>query len=430
MADQPHLMLIEASGFIHRAYHTGGNQFRSDGLPTWAITGFLGLMWRILGAAQHDQPTHGAAVFDAPGQTFRHELYPAYKRNRPARAAELSAQLPFMRHAAETMGLTPVEVTGFEADDVVATLAKRAAQQGYRVTIVSSDKDFYQLIEDDRIELVDTLTHKRVQVAEVAQKFNVKPHQVPDVQALAGDQVDNVPGVPGVGLKTAGGLIRTHGDIDGLYRALDAGKAYFTGNERHQLKRCRERVKLYRELVTLRCDVPLPVSIEDLALKPIMREHIDDILKRLEASHLSESIFGLDPRYERLVSSDDDPLSWHWRAVRLAGRPTGYHDFTPPDPQCGWFKRRLVRGGPWAPAKIWREAERRELQPTGRDILRCEVAGKLRDPQAEWPRLSINPITEEEYRFMTASAEWARAYSPHDPAANPEKPIDWNRVPI
>lgn len=423
-----HLLLIDASGFVHRAYHAGAKRYRSDGLPTWAIEGFLGLMWRLLGAAAADAPTHVAAVFDAPGKTFRHDLFCGYKTNRPARAAELSAQMPFMRHAAEAMGMAQIERKGYEADDLLATLAARAGKAGMRVTIVSSDKDMLQLVVAGAVEIVDPVAHARLTEADVrsSRKFGVAPARVPEVQALAGDAVDNIPGIAGIGLKTAAALIRNFQDVEGVVKAARGRSPILSAAQRRVLKDALPDLQLYRKLATLRRNVPLRLDLETLRVRPIERAHLDDFLKVLEASGRIESILGLDPQLARAVEPDPLPLAWWRRELEKPGQQ-------PPDePQAGFYKRRLVRGGPWVGARIWREPEIDFVteKPGGRDILQCEVGDRRSDPLAEWPRLCSHPIPEAEYRHRTATAKWTKDYAPHEPEARPDQPINWNRVPL
>lgn len=427
-----HLLLLDASGFAHRSFHSGNPTYRaSDGLPTWAITGFLGLCWRMLGAAQHDQPTMAAAVFDAPGRTFRHKIFPSYKSQRPARDQELAAQLPYMRHAAETMGMVPVEASGWEADDVIATLAARASAQGIRVTAVSSDKDFLQTI-GPLVEIVDPMAHIRITEANVrGHKFGVAPAQVPDVQALAGDDVDNIPGIDGIGLKSATAMIQKFGSIEGCVAAArDPAKAYFIQpRQRAELKRgdAMERLRLYRTLATLCRDVPLGVRLEDLILKPIMREHVDKLLAVLEAGARFDAIFATAPQMQRVVEkrSQFEIYDWWEEELTIPGQAA------PDEPQCGYYERRLVRGGVFVPACIWREDERDPItnEVTGQQILRCQVGNSAADPIHEWSRLAKYPVTKAKYDFEMADRAWLGAYDPAHPKANPRSPIDRTTIP-
>lgn len=421
-----HLILVDASGFAHRAFHAGNPTYRSDGLPTWAITGFLAMLWRLRGAAQADEPTHAACVFDAPGKTFRHDLYPPYKTNRPARDAELGPQLPYLRHCAETMGFASVEMEGFEADDVIATLAHRANISGLRTTIVSSDKDFCQCVIDGAIHIVDPMQHKRLGVREVMTKFGVPPAQVQEVQAIAGDRVDNIPGADGIGLKGAARMIRRWQNIEGVMAALKPEWAHFTPKERQILKQTGlGALKLFRDLTTLRADAPLRYDIE-LAVQPIMREHVDQILETLEATKKFEAIFGFSPQIQRVSEKIAGELDWWQRALTTPRLPV------PPEPQCGYYQTRLVSGGPWVPARIWRDPEKDFItgQETGMDLLQCLVGTSPKDPVHEWERLARYPIKQDHYEYMRETVRWARVHAPHEPEADPTKPIDWNKVEL
>lgn len=427
-----HLLLIDASGFAHRAYHVGATRFRSDGLPTWAIEGFMGMTWRLLGAVMHDQPTMAAAVFDWPARTFRHTLFPDYKNNRPARDEELKAQLPFMRHAADTMGITSVEHEGFEADDVIATLATRAAAENIRTTIVSSDKDFQQLVRKDLIEIVDPVAHMRIEERDVrgVLQFRVEPHQVPDVQALCGDSVDNIPGLDGIGHKSARAMIRRWGSVEGVVAAAkNVNEAFhLQPRQRLELKKpdALARLQLYRTLATLRRDVPLDTSWQLLELRPILRDHVEKLLKVLEASGRFEAIFTQSPKMQRVVEAMNPHSQFEWWEEELAVPGQELWDV----PQCGFYQRRLVKGGVFVPARIWREPALDPVtgEPTGEDILRCELGEEPRDPVLEWDRLAKNPISREKYQFEMADRTWARQYAPGDPKANPTKPVDFGNL--
>lgn len=420
-----HVILLDASGFMYRAYHGGPAIYReSDGLPTWAVTGFLAMVWKILGDAQADRPTHGAAVFDHPSKTFRHRLYAGYKANRPAKSEELTAQMPLMRIAADVMGLTPIEVKGFEADDVLATLAATAVAQGFRVTLVSSDKDFAQLVRDGHIEIVDPIQKVRVLERDVEKKFGVPPALMTDLQALAGDAVDGIPGVSTIGLKKGAALIRRFGGIDEIYKRLDEVPAW----ARVHLERQRKDVDVFRNLVTLRRDVPMDVSIDSLAAKPVVRAHLMELLKALEAAPRFAAIFGEDRQLIRYVDAvKGDALEW-WRAALKGFRSRKLPDV----PQCGYYQRRIVKGGVLVPCRIWRESET-DLEtgkPTGRDMLMCEVAGKREDAVSQWGRLCSQPIHEHEYRHLMKVQGWAKQHAPDDPMATPGKPVDFNKTPI
>jgi DNA polymerase-1 len=427
-----HILLLDASGFAYRSFYAGSPVYReSDGEPIGAILGFMGLLWRLLGAAQADQPTHAVAVFDHPGPTFRHKLFPAYKANRNlarARQQELKRQLPVMRAVAGVMGLAPMEVEGFEGDDVIATLAAKAVKDGIRVTIVSADKDFCSLVQDGKVEIIDPMNRTRVLEADVrGRKFGVDPKRVPDVQALAGDPVDNIPGIDGIGLKTAAGLIRALGSIEGVAAAVHTDPQLFNPGARVAIKRAGlKTLQLYRTLATLRPDVPVEPAWSELELKPIVREHVEQILKALGAERRFEAVFSTEPKMQRVVEASKDAFVWWAKELKSPGQAA------PEDPQCGFYRRRLVRGGPWVVARIWREPEVDFMtgKPTGLDVLQCELGGERRDPVIEWLKLCSHPIEEAEFRYRAATADWAKKHAPHEPEAKPSEKIDWNKVSL
>lgn len=389
----------------------------------------MGMLWRLLGAAQHDQPTHAAAIFDC-GRTFRHDLFPAYKSNRPARDKELTAQLPYLHHVAETMGITAMELAGWEADDLLATLAFRAIEEGFRVTIVSSDKDLVQCAVEGKIEILDPVQHVRWTEAGVRSiKFGVEPKQVPDYQALAGDAVDNIPGIDGIGAKSAASLVRLFGTVEEIVAAVRTAPNFFTPGQRVRLKAtdALEKLQLYRTLATLRRDVPINVKLSDLALRPIMHEHVQTFLATLEATGRFEAIFATAPQMQRVVERQGplEQMEWWVEELLVPGQAV------PDLPQPGYYERRLTKGAVFVPAVIWREEETDPItgEETGQQILRCQVGETARDPIQEWSRLFKSPITKEKYEFEMADRRWAAAYAPDDPKSNPSTPIDRRSLP-
>lgn len=395
-----------------------------DGEPIGAILGFLKMGWNMLGAAAADQPTHAAAVFDFPGKTFRHKLAPDYKANRPpSRRAELSKQLPIMHSAAEVLGMTALQKEGFEADDIIATLAAWARRLGWRVTILSSDKDFGQLVEDDWIEIVDPMLKKRMREADIVQKMGVIPKLVPHVQAIWGDAMDNIIGVPGAGMERASALVRRFGGIEGVL--ANAADCRWPGVRRELLKPAvQARVRLNFKLATLRRTVALDVAPEALVMAPVMKGHLQALLKALDASHYMEALFALDPQMVRLVPHVEEPWAWWEEELKFPGQPVTE------EPQAGFYQRVLVKHGPMMQARIWREPETDEVgELTGMDLLRCEVAGRARDPFAEWVRLSMKPIKRSEFKFQDAMMAHAATYRPDSPRANPTRPINLLKEP-
>ena len=253
-----HLYLIDGSGFVFRAFHALPPLTRPDGTPVNAVLGFTNMLWKILRETDAD---HAAVVFDTARLTFRNEIYEPYKANRGETPEELIPQFPLVREAAGAFNLASVELGGFEADDLIAAYADAARARGARVTIVSADKDLMQLVEGDSVIMYDYFKNREIGPDQVRERFGVGPERVIDVQALAGDSSDNVPGVPGIGVKTAAQLINDYGDLDGLLARAEEIKQ---PKRRQNLIEHAEMARLSRELVTLRRDAPLPMPLEAL----------------------------------------------------------------------------------------------------------------------------------------------------------------------
>ena len=291
-----HLHLIDGSAFIFRAYHAlPPLTSKSDGLPIGAVSGFCNMLNRYLEDIDvPDAPTHVAVIFDHSGHSFRNEIYDRYKANRPPAPEDLVPQFPLTREATKAFNIACEEMEGFEADDMIATLAFRARDAGGRVTIISSDKDLMQLVGDG-IEMYDAMKNKRIDREGVFEKFGVYPDRVIDVQALAGDSVDNVPGAPGIGVKTAATLINDFGDLDELLRRSDEIKQ---PKRRQTLIENAEQIKLSRELVTLDCNTPLEFGLEDLEFNAPVPNELLDFLEKMELRTLTKRIaqkFGVEP---------------------------------------------------------------------------------------------------------------------------------------
>ncbi|MVO15476.1 DNA polymerase I [Parasedimentitalea huanghaiensis] len=257
-----HLHLIDGSAFIFRAYHALPPLTRkSDGLPIGAVAGFCNMLQRYVeGNTGPDAPTHVAVIFDHSGKTFRNDLYDQYKANRPPAPEDLRPQFPLTRDATRAFNIACKEVEGFEADDIMATLACQARDAGGRCTIISSDKDLMQLVGGG-VEMLDAMKNKRIDRDGVIEKFGVGPERVVDVQALAGDSVDNVPGAPGIGIKTAALLINEYGSLEEL---LDRAEEIKQPKRRQTLIDKREQIEMSKTLVQLDCNMELDFTIEDL----------------------------------------------------------------------------------------------------------------------------------------------------------------------
>ncbi|WP_426959962.1 DNA polymerase I [Muricoccus radiodurans] len=255
------MILVDGSGYIFRAFHALPPMTNPAGVPVNAVFGFTQMLAQFL--TRH-AASHIAVVFDAQKNNFRSQIYPEYKANRPEPLPELSAQFPLIRVATDALNIPRVESEGWEADDLIAAYATAYAAQGGQVTIVSSDKDMMQLVEDGRIRMLDPIKQKPITSVEVMEKFGVLPDKVVEVQALAGDSTDNVPGVPGIGLKTAAQLITEYGDVEGLLANIDKIKQ---PKRRQALEENAEKARISRQLVQLSRDAPLPCPVEDLATR-------------------------------------------------------------------------------------------------------------------------------------------------------------------
>ncbi|WP_088622621.1 DNA polymerase I [Oceanicola sp. 22II-s10i] len=283
-----HLHLIDGSAFIFRAYHALPPLTRkSDGLPIGAVSGFCNMLHRYVeGNTGPDAPTHVAVVFDKGSHTFRNDLYDLYKANREAMPEDLRPQIPLTRRATEAFNIACKELEGYEADDIIATLSCQARDAGGRVTIISSDKDLMQLVGDG-VEMLDAMKNLRIDREGVFEKFGVYPERVVDVQALAGDSVDNVPGAPGIGIKTAALLINEYGDLDTL---LERAGEIKQPKRRETLIEKADQIRLSRRLVQLDCETPLDFTIDDLEVRDPDPETLLGFLSEMEFRTLTKRI--------------------------------------------------------------------------------------------------------------------------------------------
>ncbi|MDF2381964.1 DNA polymerase I [Nostoc ellipsosporum NOK] len=263
----PHLYLVDGSGYIFRAYHRLPPLTNKHGEPVGAVYGYTTMLWKLVDELNKaDGPTHMAVVLDKSEHTFRNELYDQYKAHRPPAPEDLVPQFPMIRDATRAFSLPCIEEAGWEADDLIASYTKAALAQGWSVTIVSSDKDLMQLMTDPSVDMLDTMNNRRLGPENTIEKFGVGPDKLGEVLALMGDSVDNVPGVPGVGPKTAAKLILEHGDVEAVLAAAPAMKA---GKLRDNLIAHADMARLSRQLVELASDVPLPEPLEAFALQGI-----------------------------------------------------------------------------------------------------------------------------------------------------------------
>ncbi len=284
-----HLYLIDGSGYLFRAYHALPPLTRkSDGLPVGAVSGYCNMLWKLLGDMKAGEaPSHLAVIFDASEKTFRNQIYKEYKAHRPPAPEDLIPQFPLVRDATRAFGVSCVEMNGYEADDLIATYARMAREAGARCTIVSSDKDLMQLVVDGKIELYDTMKNKRIASAEVLEKFGVTPDKVVQVQALAGDSTDNVPGVRGIGIKTAAELIGQYGDIETLLKRTGEIKQ---NKRRETLIENAENARISLKLVTLEQNVPVKEQPDEFAVHEPDAKELIAFLKAMEFSSITKRV--------------------------------------------------------------------------------------------------------------------------------------------
>jgi len=282
-----HFYLIDGSGYIFRAYYALPPLSRkSDGLPTGAVNGFCNMLYKLLEESRSDEsknkPTHFAVIFDSARKNFRNDIYSEYKANRAEAPEDLVPQFEYIRKSVKAFNLPSVELSNYEADDLIATYAKKIIKAGAKVTVISSDKDLMQLVSDN-IRLYDPMKGKVLGEKEVIEKFGVKPHQVVDVQSLAGDSSDNIPGVPGIGVKTASELINKYKTLDAL---LKKANEIPQNKRRETLLENKEKALLSKKLVTLKDDVPVKDDLNSFFLKEIQKDKLYDFLREMEFNKL------------------------------------------------------------------------------------------------------------------------------------------------
>src|SRR5689334_12868798 len=274
---QHHLYLVDGSSYIFRAYHRLQPLTNRHGQPAGAAYGYTSMLWKLAdGLNKAEGPTHMAVILDASESTHRNVMYDQYKAHRPPPPEDRVPQFPLIRVATRAFSIPCIEEEGLEADDIIACYVTEAKKAGWKVTIVSSDKDLMQLIDEDAgIDMLDTMNDRRIGRAEVLEKFGVPPEKVGDVLALMGDSVDNVPGVPGIGPKTASQLIQQFGDLETVLASTDQ---ISKPKLKQSLIDHAENARLSRELVRLVCDANLPEPLEALQLKGIPPEPLRDFL--------------------------------------------------------------------------------------------------------------------------------------------------------
>ncbi len=286
-----HLFLVDGSGYIFRAYHALPPLNRkSDGLPTSAVLGFSNMVWKLMQDARNTElgiaPTHFAVIFDYSAKTFRSELYAEYKANRSAPPDDLIPQFGLIREATRAFGLPCIEMEGFEADDLIATYARLACEAEADTTIVSSDKDLMQLV-GPTVRMYDPMKDKRIGIPEVIEKWGVPPDKMIDLQAMTGDSIDNVPGIPGIGPKTAAQLLEIYGDLDTLLARASEIKQE---KRRETIIANADKARISRDLVTLKTDVPVTEGLDEFVLEPPNGPKLIGFLKTMEFTSLTRRV--------------------------------------------------------------------------------------------------------------------------------------------
>ncbi|WEX88578.1 DNA polymerase I [Sinorhizobium garamanticum] len=311
MKNGDHLFLVDGSGFIFRAFHAIPPLNRkSDGLPVNAVAGFCNMLWKLLTDARDTSvgvtPTHFAVIFDYSSKTFRNVLYDQYKANRTAPPEDLIPQFGLIRHATRAFNLPCIEKEGYEADDLIATYARLAEEAGADVTIVSSDKDLMQLVTS-RVSMYDSMKDKQITISDVVEKWGVPPEKMIDLQAMTGDSTDNVPGIPGIGPKTAAQLLEEYGDLDTLLARAGEIKQQ---KRRESIIANAELARLSRELVTLKNDTPLDVPLEDLRLEPQNGPKLIAFLKTMEFNTLTRRVAAATDTDAEAIEPAPVPIEW------------------------------------------------------------------------------------------------------------------------
>ncbi len=304
-----HFYLIDGSGYIFRAYYALPPLTRkSDGLPTGAVSGFCSMLFKLLEDSKSDsnlqKPTHFAVIFDSARKTFRNEIYNDYKANRAEAPDDLAPQFEYIRKSVLAFNLPSVELLNYEADDLIATYVNQILEKGARVTIVSSDKDLMQLYKKN-VRIYDPMKNKFISEDDITKKFGVSSNQVIDVQSLAGDSSDNVPGVPGIGVKTAAELIKKYGTLEKL---LDSADEIKQNKRRQTLIENKDKALVSKRLVTLKNDAPIDRNLDEFKLKEIDKDKLYKFLREMEFNRLLSSAISIYGEPDFLAIKDQNEI--------------------------------------------------------------------------------------------------------------------------
>src|ERR1039457_5773641 len=382
-----HVFLVDGSGYIFRAYHAlPPINRKTDGLQLNAVFGFCNMLWKLLRDMKpEERPPHLAVIFDKSEKTFRTAMYPDYKAHRPDPPDDLRPQFKFIREAVHAFDLPCLEQDGFEADDLIATYVREACEAGATATIVSSDKDLMQLVSDGVI-MFDTMKDKKIGRAEVIEKFGVPPEKVIEVQALIGDSTDNVPGVPGIGVKTAAQLIGEYGDLETLLKRAGEIKQ---DKRRQSLIDNAEIARISKRLVTLDQNVPLDVPVDQLAVHEPDYKHLIAFLKAMEFNTITRRVAEkseIDASQveadAKLASSSIPPLQGEGGAASAAPGGVIGDLFPPPSPTLPHKGGGSTNAAPGTLTPISLAAARAEAARKQKiDRSKYECVGTLAPPQ-------------------------------------------------
>ncbi len=324
--------LVDGSSYLHRAYHAIGNLSNSKGFPTNVILGFTRMLLKLL---QEKRPKYVAVVFDAKGPTFRHEMYKEYKANRPPMPEDMAVQIPVVKKVIDALNIKRLEVEGYEADDVIGTIARKCQELGHSVVMVTGDKDFRQLLTPLAI-MWDTMKDKVTDYESLKEAYGLEPTQFVDVMGLSGDTSDNIPGVPGIGEKTATKLIKEFGSLENVLDHIDKVRGE---KLKQNLRQWAESARLSKELVTIHCDVPLDIKIEDLRVGEPDRAQLRELFRELEFRELWDQFAErekTDKDYRLCMSKED--LATLISDIKAGGLVCVDTETTSEDP----FKAKLV----------------------------------------------------------------------------------------
>ena len=383
MSEKQHLYLVDGSAYIFRAYHRLPPLTNPQGTPVGAVYGYTTMLWKLAeDLHKADGPTHLAVILDKGSHSFRNELYDQYKANRPPPPEDLKPQFPLIRDATRAFSLPCIEEDNLEADDLIASYAREATRRGWDVTIVSSDKDLMQLVgrcaephdghDGGCIDMLDTMKNQRIDVAEVVEKFGVGPELVGDVLALMGDSVDNIPGIYGIGPKTASKLIQDHGS---LRAALDAAPAMKPGKLRDRLIEGREMAELSRILVQLKDDCELPMPLDDFKLDTVPKEPLAAFLAEHGFTSLLRRLEGGAGSPGR--STDLDPPKQATAGARASsqGNRQDLPEFPPVDRSTYECVQTVERLEHWIERAFAARAVAIDTETSSIDAMRADLAG-------------------------------------------------------